>query len=395
MSERTPRLLRVALDGRALQPDFPLDADRGIGLYARELLRALAQRNDLVITLWVDPGHAVPEGIVPPGVRLQRFPPTLIPMADRLASNVTLPWIAGRQRHDVFHWLTHAHAPAFPPSGSVITVHDLIHEQHAELYPGHRSAGFRTARRLESMAIRGAGMLVTMSRTIADDLQRLHQVEPDRVQVTSPGISARFAPVSPAEVAGVCKHHELDAPFILYRGGYDARADVLLLIDAFARLRRRRKKPVLLVLAGDLTHAPMREAILARAEEHRLGRALRLIGAIPHEHLPRLLTAARVFAFPSRAEGFGFPPLEAMACGTPVVSTTGGALAEVLGEAAFTVPTGDVKAFALALARVLDDEEIRARLREDGRVRAAAHTWARTADETVAAYRALLARARR
>jgi len=95
-----------------------------------------------------------------------------------------------------------------------------------------------------------------------------------------------------------------------------------------------------------------------------------------------------VFAFPSRLEGFGLPPLEAMACGTPVVSTTGGALGEVLADAALTVPPGDVAAFADSLARALDDEALRADLRARGLARAATFTWTRTAEATALAYRA-------
>ena len=116
--------------------------------------------------------------------------------------------------------------------------------------------------------------------------------------------------------------------------------------------------------------------------------ALRVLEFVPLEHLAMLLTAARVFAFPSRCEGFGLPPLEAMACGTPVVSTTGGSLGEVLGDAALTVPPGDPAAFARELARALDDEPLRAALRARGLARAASFTWARTAEATVAAYRA-------
>jgi alpha-1,3-rhamnosyl/mannosyltransferase len=106
-----------------------------------------------------------------------------------------------------------------------------------------------------------------------------------------------------------------------------------------------------------------------------------------------LLSAARVFAFPSRSEGFGLPPLEAMACGTPVVCSTGGSLGEVVADAALTSPPGDVATFAAQLERALDDEPLRETLRARGLARAATFTWARTADATVAAYRAAIAKA--
>ena len=145
-------------------------------------------------------------------------------------------------------------------------------------------------------------------------------------------------------------------------------------------------------------HAPtlddLRSPAERRAEALGLGESLRVLPFVPLEQLPALMAGAEVFGFPSRIEGFGFPPLEAMACGTPVVSTTGGSLAEVLGEAALTVEPGDVVGFAAALRRVLDEPALRESLRMAGLARAATFTWARTAEATVAAYRLAAAGAR-
>ena len=145
---------------------------------------------------------------------------------------------------------------------------------------------------------------------------------------------------------------------------------------------------LLLVLAGHVLRAPEYPALMRRARLLGIVDVMRVLEFVPLNHLSMLLTAARVFAFPSRSEGFGLPPLEAMACGTPVVSTTGGSLGEVLGDAALTVPAGDLKAFTRALARALDDEPLRGRLRTRGLARAASFTWARTAEATILAYRA-------
>lgn len=382
-----PRVLRVGLDGRPLQPGFREDSARGIGVYARELLRSLAARHDLALTLWFEPALRVPDGLVPPGVRVQRYPGTPLPMRDRLSSQLAVAQVASSRKHDVFHWFAHVHAPVAPPKHGVITVHDLILEQFAELYPQHRTAGYRTARKLEAMAVRNARTLVADSQATADDVMARHGVPRERIQVAPLGVDPHFAPVSAAEVAGICKHHQFDAPFVLYVGGIDARKDVPMLLDAFARVKKKRKAPLLLVLAGHVKKAPEFPEIEARAKHLGLGDSLRILDFVPDEHLPRLLSAARVFAFPSRAEGFGLPPLEAMACGTPVVSTVGGSLGEVLGDAALTVAPGDPKAFARALQRALDQETLRANLRAKGLARAASFTWKRTAESTVAAYR--------
>ena len=196
-------------------------------------------------------------------------------------------------------------------------------------------------------------------------------------------------------MAGIRKHLALEAPFVLAVGGLEPRRDVPLLLEAFARARRRRRRhPLLLALLGPGSDDPALPAVHEGAAELGITESLRVLPPLPLEHLARLLTAARVFAVSSLAEGYGLPALEAMACGTPVVSTTGGALGEVLGDAALLVPPGDLKGFATALERAVHDESVRARLIAAGRARAAAHTWQRTAEATVAAYRAAVAHVR-
>ncbi|MFM7231905.1 MAG: glycosyltransferase family 4 protein [bacterium] len=386
-----PRLLRVGLDGRPLQPGFAGDGARGVGVYARELLAALAARHDLVLTVWFDRARPVPDGVVPPGVRIRRYASPL-PLGERLAAQFTVPLAAGERSHDVFHWLSHRYAPALPPRGAVITVHDLLLERHPEWSPDAGSAGYRAARAIEASALRRATVLVADTEDVRETLVADHGVERARVSVAPLGVHPRFAPVSAAEVAGLRKHLALDAPFVLHVGGLGPRKGVPLLFEAFARARKRRRKHrLLLVLAGSAPDDPALAAVHEGAAELGIADDLRVLPPLPLEHLARLLTAARVFAVSSRAEGYGLPALEAMACGTPVVSTTGGALGEVMGDAALLVAPGDLKGFATALERAAHDESVRARLIAAGRTRAAAHTWERTAEATVAAYRAAVA----
>ena len=383
-----PRVLRVGVDARSLQPGFRDDSARGIGVFARELLRVLAARQDLALTLWFEPALPVLNGLIPAGVLTRRYGRLPFGLHHRLASQWGVTAAARGRSHDVFHWLSHMHAPAFPPRRSVVTVHDLFLERFAHLQPKHTTFAYRAARELEGMAMRKATVLIADSNATRDELLAMHATEPDRVWVAPLGVSPRFAPATVAELAAVRKHHALAAPFVLYLGGIEARKDVLTLLDAFARVVARRSAPLLLVLAGHVLNAPEYPALMERARALGIVDKLRVLEFVPLEHLAMLLSAARVFAFPSRSEGFGLPPLEAMACGTPVVCSTGGALGEVVADAALTAPPGDVATFATQLERALDEETVRATLRGRGLARAAAFTWARTAEATVAAYRA-------
>src|SRR5262249_1283677 len=140
------------------------DTGRGIGVYARELIRALAGRQDLALTLWFEPSlPPVPNGMVPPGATARHYLRSWLPLHERLATHLTVPLAAAGHTHAVFHWLAHVHAPALPPGRTVVTVHDLILEQLASLYPKHATAGYTLARRLEASAIRRATVLVTDS----------------------------------------------------------------------------------------------------------------------------------------------------------------------------------------------------------------------------------------
>jgi len=388
-------VLRVGIDARPLQPGFREEANRGVGVYARELVAALAARDDLSLALWFDPHHPIPEPSLPAGVAVRRYAFSSPWLRDRVSSHVASPWAAAGGEHDVFHWLAHVHAPVWPTGRSVITVHDLILEKLATFYhPQGPSRAFRIARALEGRAIRGAHVIVADSGATAHDVRTLHHVPESRIVVAPLGIHARFAPSPEAEQARVREAFGLAHPFVMYLGGIDPHKDVPLLLEAFARVRAERAEPLELVLAGHVVGSPFQPALMARAAELGLGDALRVLRFVPLEQLPTLIGAAAVFAFPSRIEGFGFPPVEAMACGTPVVSTTGGSLAEVLGDAALTVAPGDMAGFAAALRRALDDAPVRARLREAGIARAASFTWARTAEATVGAYRRALAGAR-
>lgn len=259
----------------------------------------------------------------------------------------------------------------------VVTVHDLTLVTHPEWHEPSKVAYFRWAL---NRSLRSAARVLCVSATTARDLRDVLDVDPGRIDVTPLGTD--LAPASAAAVAGLRGRLGLGAPYLLGLGTVEPRKDLPTLIAAFAQLAA--EIPHDLVLAGmrGWGAGPVDDAVRASGVADRI----RLAGYVPEDDKAALYTGADAFVYPSRYEGFGLPVLEAMACGTPVVTTTGGSLPEVAGDAAELVPPGDPDAVAAALRGLLGDPAAREKLVGRGRDRAAASTWRRCADLTVDAY---------
>jgi glycosyltransferase involved in cell wall biosynthesis len=194
----------------------------------------------------------------------------------------------------------------------------------------------------------------------------------------------QFRPVEAAEAGPVLEKYGVERPYILYVGALESRKNLPRLLEAYARLRKWSARWKLVIVgARKWKFTPIFEAV------QRLGLEphVHFTDYVADEDLPALYRGAELFAFPSLYEGFGLPVLEAMACGTPVVTSNRSSLPEVAGDAALLVDPLDVEAIAGAMQRVLADEALAAGLREIGLARAAQFTWERTARETVAVYK--------
>jgi glycosyltransferase involved in cell wall biosynthesis len=188
----------------------------------------------------------------------------------------------------------------------------------------------------------------------------------------------------------VLSRYGITRPYLLYLGGINARKNITQLFTAYARIRERH--PDLLLVVGGKRQWRTGE-IDAAFRRLDLASHVHFTGYVADGDLPALYSAAELFVFPSLYEGFGLPPLEAMACGTPVVTSNVSSLPEAVGDAALTVDPYDVGELVLAIDRLLTDEMLRADLRRRGLERASRFTWARTARETLAIYEQVLRRA--
>ncbi len=386
--------LTVVCDARPAQPGFKAHAQRGIGRYCRELVRALErlpQAPGLELLLQAglpDPGLA-------PGAPRHRaaYGPGGAPAGRRLLGQ---HWLARRAlarcwgQGKVVHFLSHLDAPCRVGPRTVITVHDLIIQKLARRFRGRKGRlRFKTERWLETRSLYQAAHILANSEHTKRDLVELVGLAPDGITVTHLAAAPGLAPCPDRQrQQAVLQGLGLapDRPFFLYLGGVDPRKDLGTLLAALARLGEQGLAHDL-VLAGRLEPNPATRALERDIRRLGLGKSVHLVGFIPESDLPALFSACLAFVYPTFYEGFGLPPLEAMACGAPVVASRVASLPEVVGRAGILVEPGRVEDMARALANLAQDRELAAELGRRGRERAAQFSWQKTAQRTLEVYR--------
>lgn len=376
------RPLRIGVDLTAILP-----VATGVDTYLEELVLALGRVDrENRYTLFVNLEDRLRfRGVLPSSFRVAPF--CLRPRPVRLLfQQVGLPALAFAAGLDVVHSPSFIMPLARGRQRHLLTVYDMTFFSRPECHePLRRSRLYRWA---ILASLRRAHLVTVPSEATRRAVRAfLPEAAYRRVRLVPPGVDRSFAPAPAAEVSRVRQCHDLRGPYVLYLGTLEPRKNLVRLVEAFARLARA-GRPEDLVLAGrpGWGPEPLEAAIEASGVAHRVHR----LGYVDRADLAPLLTGAEVLAYPSLEEGFGFPPLEAMACGTPVVAADGSSMAENLAGAAELVPPEDVTALAVAIKRLLSDPELHDQRRRQGLERAARFTWESTATATVECYRALV-----
>jgi glycosyltransferase involved in cell wall biosynthesis len=235
---------------------------------------------------------------------------------------------------------------------------------------------------------RRADRVIAISEATRRDVIKFLRVAPERVTRVYCGVDARFHPFDDGDVLRRFREdRHLPDHFVLYLGTIEPRKNLVRLIDAYADLRRRGTTDWPLVLAGGRGWRD--ELVLQHADRLGLGEAVRFAGFVPEDEIPLWYNAADFFVYPSEYEGFGLPPLEALACGTPVVASNRASLPEVLDDAAILVDPADTHAIADGMERLLADSALRSRLSAAGPLQASGFSWRAMAEETLNVYRAV------
>jgi glycosyltransferase involved in cell wall biosynthesis len=354
--------MRIAIDARKLR-------DFGIGTYIRNILLELSRQDrDTEFVVICRPND------VDLGTRLG---PNFRMVVDRskpysVGEQLSIPICVARERVHLIHEPHYVLPPAIR-CRSVVTIHDCIHLRFPQYLPNRLAHVY--ARGSMWSATRQADRILTVSEASKHDILKFFNVAPEKVSVIYNAIDERFLqPPDEAQMDRVRQRYQLDHPFVLYVGNIKPHKNVTRLIEAFGQARTDGLEDVkLLVIGDDLSRYP---ALRQTVHRQKLDKHVRFLGFQPHEMLSSFYRLARVFVFPSLYEGFGLPPLEAMACGTPVVTSNVSSMPEVAGEAAVLVDPYDVRSIADGIRRAATDEPLRQALIERGLARARTFSWA-------------------
>jgi glycosyltransferase involved in cell wall biosynthesis len=388
-------VISVGFDTSGLDAGFKSHAHRGIGRYVREL-NSFFRGHAFDGKSGVDVGYfnhtSFMTGrlvkpllsVLPAGVNTVRQQ-ILFPLQLSTVPTATF---------DFVHFPAHMDAPSWSLKRCIITVLDLIPLILKDLYlPEKGNFRFHFARWLEINAIKNAALILAISENTKKDLHRLLSIPEERIMVTPLGVDPRFhsaALIHPEAVLRERYKIPLDRPIILYVGGIDQRKNyrslIITLRNLLANWSSSSLPPPLLVMAGNISGDQQFPKLERLIRESQLEDSVVLTGFVPDQDLLQLYSISSVFFFPSLYEGFGLPPLEAMAAGLPVVSSNTSCMPEILGEAAVQIDPLDHGCASKEIFELLNDPQKSALYRQRGKKRAEAYTWERTGQLTLQAY---------
>lgn len=365
--------MRVAIDARKLH-------DFGIGTYIRNLLRHLARIDHdtefVLLCTEADLGVAAQLG--------PNFRSVLEPAPNySIREQIHVPWVLRRERPDLFH-APHYVLPAAIHCNSVVTIHDCIHLMFPQYLPNRMAYAY--ARAQMWTAAHRSDCILTVSDASKRDILHLFNIPPEKIVVVYNAIDAHFSVTPPPDaVARVRERYQLDHRFLLYVGNIKPHKNLVRLIEAFSELRTGDLEDLKLLIIGDeISKLP---ALRHAVHRHKLHKHVRFLGYVPDDQLAVLYRLAAVFVFPSLYEGFGLPPLEAMASGTPVVASNVSSLPEVVGDAAVLVDPHDIDSIVDGLRCVLTNPARADDMRRKGLERSREFSWERSVARTLEVYK--------
>lgn len=380
--------MRVAIDIRRI-------GNFGIGTYIRNVVRTLArldQRNQYVLLGFPERLREI--GDLPPNFVHEPFP-----YLERSFRGIfEFSRVVRRHGCDLVHVPHLFWRPRHIPCRYVVTVHDLV----TYMYPRHNGSAFRRVVHpwMSRRVLQGAERIFAVSNSTKNDIVRLFGIRPEKVEVVYNAIDERFrmGHATAADRQFIAERYQVNYPFLLYAGNIKPHKNIVRIIEAFAALKGELQKEgkfpdLKLIIIGDelSKHPDLRRTVIRSGVE----KDVRFLGFVPIDVLRIFYDTAKIFVFPSLYEGFGLPPLEAMAHGTPVVTSNTSSLPEVVDNAAVLVNPENIFDIMRALHKVLVDQPLREKLKQRGYEQASRYSWETSAQRILRVYEEVAGEKRR
>lgn len=397
--------MRIGIDVRWLQQSLINKSLGGIGEYSYHLVKGLLNldsRNEYIFFISKDKNHKEFLQLINGNLnaRILDLPENrevpLVPECLKIVPVMAQERLCivprlKESKLDVFHSL-HQFTPPYQIQNcrSLVTVHDLIYGLFPEIYLKGKIQQWVYFARIS--AIKKASKIIADSENTKKDVMRLLGIPENKIKVVYLGVAENFHPIKNSPLVGsVMRKYGINKEYILHVGGVSATKNINRLLLAFKQLITMRKKDLALVVVGNFSFTPdYQRAFRAKLEELSLQKKVILPGHVPEKDLILLYNEASLFVYPSLYEGFGLPPLEAMACGCPVVVSRTASLPEVIGDAGLYVNPYEPEEISRAMFEVLTGKSLKERMILKGLRRAKLFFWQKTAKQTLSVYEEIL-----
>jgi glycosyltransferase involved in cell wall biosynthesis len=373
-------MMRIAFDATAA-PIQPVGAGRYILEMAQALSRLDAEMELVIIAQTAGAQRLNLGGSTRTKLLVQ---PDRSPIQRLLWEQVSLPGLLINEGVDLLH-SPHYTLPVRLKAPSVVTIHDLSFFRYPHLHLSSKRLLFQN---FISISSRRGAAIITVSESTRQELLQITRISPRKVHTIHEGVTPDFHPIRDAQlIQTVRKRYHLPETFMLFVGLIEPRKNLVDLLSAI-HIASKQDNDFYFVIVGRTGWQV--NQVFKTVEQLGLKSRVIFTGYIPQEDLPVLYNMSRFFIYPSQYEGFGLPILEAMACGTPVITTQVSSMPEITGEAAMLIPLGDVETLALSIKRLWHDADLRQMMSKQGLQRAAGFSWNRAAQQTLDVYRYVL-----
>lgn len=304
----------------------------------------------------------------------------------RFSFLIKFPFCAIRDHLSLFH--SQYVLPPLIPCKSVLTIHDILFESHPEFFPGlHRNLlGF-----FVPISAKRANRIISVSEFTKREIIKYYRVPEEKITVIHEGASDKFALIRDKDlIFSVLKRYGIKKKYILFVGRIEPRKNIIGLLKAFDYIKNKGMKDICLVIVGNQDRIFKERELFNRIKDMELSSDIVFTGGVSEDDFPVLYNGAEVLVYPAFAEGFGLPVLEAMACGTPVITSNTTSLPEVTGDAAILINPNSFEEIGESLEKLLNNQLLRKELSEKGLKRAKKFSWTEAAKKTIEVYKEVL-----